>query len=120
MDTVASKQFMADTQILIVIEIALLLFCEFGPLTNFKARKLCHTGSGFMMLALDPADCLSRYFVYSVVLSSLIMVWEFTPFTFRFSRPRDVGITVYLLIVGAFFYGELSLTIITPVFFADP
>ena len=48
------------------------------------------------------------------------MVWEFTPFTFRFSRPRDVGITVYLLIVGAFFYGELSLTIITPVFFADP
>jgi len=106
---------------LILLELAILAFCEFGPLTDFGARKLCHSLSGLLMLHLHPGDPLARYFVYSVAVSSLAMVWQLgTTFTFRYSRTRDVGITVYLLLVTAFFYFQLPLEIIKPVFFADP
>ena len=50
-----------------------------------------------MMLYLDPFDWRSRYFVYSVVISSLLMVWEVTPIKFRYARTQDVGMTVYLV-----------------------
>ena len=89
-----------------------------------------------MMLHLDMSDWLARYFVYSVAVSSLMMVWQVgTSYNFRFSRTRDVGISVYLCIVVAFFYtntplGQVFLyndqliksliEIINPVFFADP
>ena len=72
------------------------------------------------MLHLDPRDPLARYFVYSVAASSLAMVWQLLPVKFRFARPRDVGISVYLAIVTTFFYLLLPLEIIKPVFFADP
>ena len=106
---------------LILAELLILAFCEFGPLTNFGARKLCHSFSGFMMLHLDSADPLARYFVYSVAVSSLVMVWEIgINFRFRYAKPRDVGISVYLIIVVIFFYNQIPLEIIKPVFFADP
>ena len=51
-----------------------------------------------------------RYFVYSVAVSSLIMVWQIgTTYNFRFSSTRDVGITVYLLIVSTFFFTQTPL-----------
>ena len=59
-----------------------------------------------MMLFLDPADPLARYFVYAVVISSLMMVWELgAPFKFRYAQTRDIGITVYL--VFSFFFFKL-------------
>ena len=83
----------------------MLLFCEFGPVSLFLARKTCHAVSGVMMLHLDMGDPLARYFVYAVAVSSLMMVWQLgTTYNFRFSSTRDVGITVYLIIVSAFFY----------------
>ena len=110
-----------STYVLIVSEILILLFCEFGPLSNFGARKLCHSFSGFMMLHLNSDDPLARYFVYSVAVSSLVMVWEIgINFRFRYAKPRDVGISVYLIIVVLFFYHRIPLEVIKPVFFADP
>jgi len=106
---------------LILAEILILAFCEFGPLSNFGARKLCHSFSGFMMLHLNPGDHIARYFVYSVAISSLVMVWEIgINFRFRYAKVRDVGISVYLIIVVIFFYNQIPLEIIKPVFFADP
>ena len=110
-----------STYMLIVSEILILLFCEFGPLSNFGARKLCHSFSGFMMLHLNSDDPIARYFVYSVAVSSLVMVWEIgINFRFRYAKPRDVGISVYLIIVVLFFYHRIPLEVIKPVFFADP
>jgi len=106
---------------LIVFEVAVLLFCEFGPVSLFLARKTCHAVSGVMMLHLDMGDPLARYFVYCVAVSSLMMVWQIgTTYNFRFSSTRDVGITVYLLIVSTFFFTQTPLEIINPVFLADP
>ena len=64
-------------------------------------------------------------------------VWQLgTTYNFRFSRTRDVGISVYLVIVTVFFYTKTPLgkvekfldfepqlpiaEIINPVFLADP
>jgi len=90
-------------------------------MSPFVARKLCHIGSGIMMLQLDASDSLARWFVYSVALSSLLMVWEVgVPYQFRYSEARDIGISIYLVIVVIFFYTQLPLQIIQPVFYADP
>ena len=105
----------------ILFEILLLGICEFAPIAPFTARKLCHIGSGFMLLRLDPADYLARWFVYAVVISSLLMVWEVgVPFRFRYSQTRDIGISIYLVIVMTFFYNQMPLHIIQPIFYADP
>ena len=90
------------------------------PISPFLARKLCHVGSGIMMLQLDPSDYLARWFVYAVAISSLMMVWEVIPFQFRYSRSKDIGISMYLVIVVMFFYTQMPLHIIQPVFYADP
>ena len=104
----------------IIFEVILLLICEFAPISPFLARKLCHVGSGIMMLQLDPSDYLARWFVYAVAISSLMMVWEVIPFQFRYSRSKDIGISMYLVIVVIFFYTQMPLHIIQPVFYADP
>ena len=39
---------------------------------------------------------------------------------FRYASTRDIGISVYLLLVVVFFYNLIPLEIIKPVFFADP
>jgi len=109
------------TYLLICLEILVLCFCEFGPVSNFLARKMCHAFSGVMMLHLDMTDWMARYFVYSVAGSSLIMVWQIgTSYKFRFSSTRDIGISVYLIIVTLFFYTQTPLEIINPVFLSDP
>lgn len=72
-----------------------------------------------MMLHLDQSDWQARYFVYTVVISTLVMHFG-TPLKFRFSRNKDVGITGYLLLVGCFFYTRTPVDVIMPVFFADP
>ena len=41
-------------------------------------------------------------------------------FKFRYASTRDIGISVYLVLVVVFFYNQLPLEIIKPVFFADP
>ena len=48
------------------------------------------------------------------------MVWEVAPFQFRYSSAQDVGISIYLIIVCSFFYLQLPLVIVRPIFFADP
>jgi len=106
---------------LIILEVIVLLFCEFGPISHFLARKICHAFSGVMMLHLDMDDWMARYFVYSVVVSTLVMVWQLgVNFNFRFSSTRDVGVSVYLCIVTCFFYTQTPLEIINPVFLSDP
>jgi len=107
---------------IIVIELVILTVCEFGPLSTFASRKVCHCLSGILMLHLDPSEPLARWFVYSVAISSLLMVWDLTPlgFKFRYARYRDVGMSLYLVMVVVFFYTETPLEIINPVFFADP
>ena len=104
----------------ILLELILLPFCEFAPISVFFARKLCHIVSGLMMLQLDPTDYLARWFVYSVAISSLLMIWELLPIRFRFTKPRDIGASIYLIVVVIFFYLQVPLHIIQPVFFADP
>lgn len=106
---------------LIILEVIVLLFCEFGPISQFLARKICHAFSGVMMLHLDMEDWMARYFVYSVVASTLVMVWQVgVNFNFRFSTTRDIGVSVYLGIVTCFFYTQTPLEIINPVFLSDP
>jgi len=105
----------------ILFELLLLAICEFAPISPFAARKLCHIGSGIMMLQLDASDYLARWFVYSVAVGSLLMLWEMgVPFQFRYSKSRDVGMSIYLVIVVIFFYTQVPLHIIQPVFYADP
>ena len=66
-----------------------------------------------MMLHLDMSDWLARSFVYSVAVSSLMMVWQVgTSYNFRFSRTKDIGISVYLCIVVAFFYTKTPLGLV--------
>ena len=49
-----------STPLLVLAELFILAFCEFGPLSDFGARKLCHTLSGLLMLHLEPSDVLAR------------------------------------------------------------
>jgi len=92
-------------------------------LTPFAARKLCHAGSGCVMMLLNCQSLASRLFIYAVALSSLIMNWGVIPSilpNFWFGVPRDKGITLYLILVAVWVYAGLSLRILAPVFLADP
>ena len=75
------------------------------------------------MMLLDCSIPLCRFFIYSVAVVSLVINWEVFPQVlpnFWFGRPRDIGITVYLLLVSGWVAGGLSLRILAPVFLADP
>ena len=90
-------------------------------LSNFAARKLCHAGCGLGILLLNSTHAHSRWFVYAVAAGSIAMTWNVSPLPpFRFSRPSDIGITVYLLLVSLWFYLRLPIRILAPLFFADP
>jgi hypothetical protein len=112
--------------VLIGIQTFLLIFLQLGDKvlpSNFAARKICHAGSGFLMLFLDSRDFIARWFVYSVVASSLLMTWRLLPPCipeFRFGDPYDAGISAYLLIVGGWFYLQHPVRALAPLFFADP
>merc|ERR1711871_1623555 len=69
----------------------------------------------------------ARCFVYTVVLSSLSMTWGLLPQSlpkhfrmFRFGEMYDAGITIYLLIVGMWFFCRQPPAALCPLFFADP
>ena len=93
---------MVAVELVIVVQSCLILLLEFGSSlsSEFVARKICHAGSGALMLLLDPREWMARWFVYSVVASSLAMTWIHACRPFRFARTKkDVGITIYLLLV---------------------
>ncbi len=92
-------------------------------LTPFAARKLCHAGSGCIMMLLDCNLQIARIFIYAVAVSSLVMNWELCPKllpNFWFGSPRDIGITLYLVLVATWVFNGLPLRILAPVFLADP
>jgi dolichol kinase len=94
---------------------------ELGPLNNFVARKLCHAGCGLGIMLLNSRSLPARVFVWLVAGSSIAMTWNLSPLPpFRFSRPRDVGITVYLCLVSAWLFLELPPSVLAPLFFSDP
>jgi len=112
--------------LVILVQSALIPFLQFGSgvlPSNFAARKTCHAGSGALMLLLDSKDVVARCFVYLVVVTSLAMTWRFVPKwveNFRFGKDYDWGITCYLVIVGFWFYMQLPIRVLAPLFFADP
>merc|ERR1712195_25806 len=77
--------------------------------------------SGLDVMMLDPTALSARLFVWLVAALSITMTWELSPLpAFRFSRPKDKGVTIYLLLVSIWFYLQLPPMILAPVFFADP
>ena len=73
-------------------------------------------------MLLDSTLPSNKHFVYLVSLSSILMTWNLLPLLppFRFSRPNDVGITAYLLLVSLWFSLSLPPSLLRPLFFADP
>ena len=88
-------------------------FLEWGSrrlLSNFAARKLCHAGCGMGFMLLDAAKPECRSFVWAVAASSVALTWDLLPLPpFRFASPRDVGVTVYLALISAWFYLQQAL-----------
>mmetsp|Transcript_17273 Transcript_17273/g.51951 ORF Transcript_17273/g.51951 Transcript_17273/m.51951 type:complete len:246 (+) Transcript_17273:92-829(+) len=110
--------------VLIAIECALLAFLEKSTacLSNFQARKMCHAGSGLLLLQLDSRDAQARWFVYLVGTSALVLTWELIPKIppFRFGKARDIGMTVYMTVAMIWFYMQMPIHVLAPMFFADP
>ncbi|CAK9037814.1 unnamed protein product [Durusdinium trenchii] len=105
-------------------ECCLLAFLEKSTqtLSNFQARKICHAGTGLMLLQLDSREEFVRYFVYVIAVVSLAMTWEIHPKLkpFRFGKSRDIGMTVYMIVAVIWFALELPIHVLAPMFFADP
>jgi hypothetical protein len=102
-----------------------LVFVRPKWLSGFVARKACHMVSGLCMILLGSDERVYRVFVYLVTVASLCMTWEIFPFNTKkpllwFGSPQDVGITIYLLLVGLWFFLKLPVYILAPIFFADP
>jgi len=112
--------------VVIGLQTTLISFLQFGDTilpSLFAARKACHAGNGLLMLALDSKDPIARCYVYFVVVSSLAMTWRLVPKwvpPFRFGDVYDAGITIYLCIVAGWFYMQLPVRALAPLFFADP
>jgi len=105
----------------IVLWIVFLEYVSRGFLPDFHARKLCHAGCGLGIMMLDSHHLVCRIFVWLVSASSIAMTWNLSPLpAFRFSRPKDIGVTVYLCLVSVWFLQQLPAPILAPVFFADP
>lgn len=110
----------------LLIETVMLLILELLPklLSTFAARKICHAGTGLLMLMLDPDTAAARAAVWLIAVSSIAMTWNVTKALgippFRFGAEKDIGITIYLLIVIFWFYLELPVAALSPMFFADP
>jgi len=99
--------------ILISIETSLLFLLETQSwlLSDFMARKICHVGSGILMLLLNPEKLLDKVYVLLVCFFSIAMTWQLMPCLrpFRFGKAKDLGITLYLIFVSIWFIGEFSL-----------
>eukprot|EP00397_Hematodinium_sp_SG-2012_P038792 GEMP01042255.1.p1 GENE.GEMP01042255.1~~GEMP01042255.1.p1 ORF type:complete len:216 (-),score=15.75 GEMP01042255.1:1188-1835(-) len=106
---------------LIAIETLLVCFLTFShAVPTFLARKLCHAGTGLLLMRMGTENLIVRCYVYMVVCASLAMTWELGLPAFRFGKPRDKGISIYLLLVCFWFYNQLPVSLLAPVFFADP
>lgn len=111
---------------MLLAETALLLALELLPgLTSpFAARKICHAGTGLLILLVDTREASARAAMWLIGVGSILMTWNVTRIVgirpFRFGAERDLGITVYLCIVMAWFYAELPTAALSPMFFADP
>eukprot|EP00746_Dinoflagellata_sp_MGD_P086695 gnl/MRDRNA2_/MRDRNA2_34337_c0_seq1.p1 gnl/MRDRNA2_/MRDRNA2_34337_c0~~gnl/MRDRNA2_/MRDRNA2_34337_c0_seq1.p1 ORF type:complete len:218 (-),score=28.51 gnl/MRDRNA2_/MRDRNA2_34337_c0_seq1:95-748(-) len=123
MDT---EEYHINVFAVIAIQTILLLIVQFGEAilpSKFLARKLCHAGSGFLMLFLDSHDLIARLFVYLVIITSLGITWRLFPSwvpVFRFGDAYDAGITIYLMMVALWFFCEQPPMALAPLFFADP
>lgn len=109
---------------LVVFECALLAFLQKSNecLSNFHARKICHAGTGLLLLQLDSRQEEARWFVYMIGVGSLAMTWEIHPRLkpFRFGKSRDIGISAYLIVAMLWFRLQLPIRVLAPMFFADP
>ncbi|CAE8588592.1 unnamed protein product [Polarella glacialis] len=109
---------------MVAAECAMLAFLQKGTscLSNFQARKLCHAGTGLMLLQLESRQQLARYFVYATGLCAMALTWEVHPKLkpFRFGKARDIGMTAYMLVAMLWFSLELPVHVLAPMFFADP
>ena len=109
---------------LIALQCLILGLGEYGPFSTFMSRKLVHSLSGLVMCHLEMNNPYARYFVYAVGVLSLAMTWNFIPgkigLKFRFSSTHDLGITLYLATVTAFFWYRMPIELLKPLFFADP
>lgn len=109
-----------------LIETVMLLVLECFPklLSDFAARKICHSCSGLLFLTLDSTSAAGRGAMYLIGISSILMTWELTSLVgikpFRFGSTKDVGMTIYLVLVLLWFFGELPPAALAPMFFADP
>jgi hypothetical protein len=56
---------MVGVEVIIVVQTILIVVLQFSPAltSDFFARKMCHAGSGALMLALDPVQWEARYFL---------------------------------------------------------
>lgn len=109
---------------LIICFSALLAFLEKSSkcVSNFLARKMAHAGTGSLLLQLDSKDAQARLFVYIFGVCSLAMTWQLIPKLkqFRFGRTGDIGMTAYCCIAVLWFYYQLPVMVLAPMFFADP
>jgi hypothetical protein len=66
---------------LMAFEVAFITWLILGKkhLSAFAARKLCHAGSGVIMMMLNCDAILCRLFVYAVALGSLAINWQLLP-----------------------------------------
>mmetsp|Transcript_114827 Transcript_114827/g.245139 ORF Transcript_114827/g.245139 Transcript_114827/m.245139 type:complete len:245 (-) Transcript_114827:60-794(-) len=90
--------------------------------SNFQARKMCHAGTGLLLLQIDSREPQARWFVYIFGLGALAMTWEVIPRLkpFRFGKSRDIGMTAYMLVAMLWFRMEMPIRVLAPMFFADP
>jgi len=75
-----------------------------------------------MLLQLDSQDPTARWVVYVFAVATLLATWDMIPKlpAFRFARPNDVGMTAYMCVVMLWFYAGLPISVVRPMFFADP
>jgi len=110
--------------VLLIVELAWVGFLEKSAacISDFQARKLCHSGTGLVLLQLDSREPQARNFVYIVGLGALAVTWGLIPQIkpFRFARRHDEGMTVFMIVAMIWFYMELPIQVLAPMFFADP
>lgn len=110
----------------LLVETVMLLILELLPrlTSNFASRKICHAGTGLLLLATDSREVSARAAVWIISFSSIAMTWNLTTAVgvkpFRFGAQQDVGITIYLVIIILWFYAALPPAAMSPMFFADP
>jgi len=108
----------------IATEAVLLTFLEKTGrcITDFQARKMAHAGTGLMLLQFNSELLEARTIVYVIGCGSLAVTWELLPGLrpFRFGKPRDIGMTVYSLVAMLWFWMQLPIMVLAPMFFADP